>query len=280
MAVTSIHTQAARMTMHNALHTFLEYSLNHHSPCTYRNYQRCLWEFADSLPPKILLVSVTSEHIENFINSLSVKKSTKNSCLIPIKSFFHWAADSHHVPNPTTNIKFFKVVHNRRYLTEDEFQKVLAVCETGTQKALMQVLATTGLRISELFFVLSNPASIHDSTITVCGKGQKERSVPLCQTAHRSLTYLMNLSKSLRIGTPDYLCRKLAKRAHIEPFSCHSLRRLFANRLRRNNVDMLCISKVLGHSSLLVTQIYFDCEAELAHLTDFMDNPPPEPCED
>ncbi len=261
--------------MRQTVQEWLRYVLNHYARHTYKLYKHVLCRFLDGLPSDIALNSVTPEHIERYLQYLNCSNASKNAHLIAIKSLYHFLGDRYGIENAAKSIKRLKCTHKRRFLSEAEYQKALNACRNQKESSLLQFLANTGLRIGEIKLAESN---VHDGLIRVLGKGQKERTVPLNATAKTALAYLL-LSKSVPPSTADNICKRTAERAGIESYSCHALRRLFANRLRRNGVDIFLISKILGHSNILITQIYLSCETgELKGLTDFMDNPPVERC--
>jgi site-specific recombinase XerD len=264
------------MLLSGAIQQWLKYVLNHCAKNTYINYRRELYALADYLPAGIEVENVTIEALENFINQLSVGCSTKNISVIAIKSFFRWCLDYHEIPNISTKLKKFKVIHRQRFLSEQEYEKVLTVCNPR-ERAIIEFLANSGLRCTA--FLSLDRSNIRGNMLYVACKG-RARVIPLNETAKNSLNTLlsgnMNLSKSLKLTRSGVyqVCCRVAKRVGMERFGPHSLRRLFANRLRRHGTDIFVISRILGHASISTTMVYFGLSGdELAGVTDFMVKP-------
>lgn len=267
------------MHLGEAIQGWFKYVANHYAKTTCANYKYQLYLLADYLPNNIEIKNVNIETLENFIHQLNVSRSSKNSAIIALKSFYRYCVDFYDIPNTAAKIKKFKVIHRQRFLTEEEYQKILAVCRPK-ERAIVEFLSNSGLRCSA--FLALDKSNIQGSMLYVACKG-RARIVPLNETAKKSLSNLlngnMNISKSINLGrTGVYsVCCRLAKKAKLdERFGPHSLRRLFANRLRRHKIDIFLISKILGHASIKTTQIYFGLDGmELAGVTDFLDRDPP-----
>ena len=196
---------------------------------------------------------ITAEHVEKFVMSFKGKNSSKNNQLYRIKSFCGYAENYLGLPNPAARIKPLKVTfYKQRCLSDDEYQRILAVCSSPSESAVVKLLCATGLRRSEYRSLSS--ASICEKHLIVIGKGNKKRIVPLNGIAIQALS-LLNLSKSFK--KPDSLmalCRKLTRKSGVEPFSPHSFRHYFATRLVKAGVPLAKVSKILGHSSIAVTE--------------------------
>ena len=142
--------------------------------------------------------------------------------------------------------------------------------------AMIELLYATGLRISELTSLTHGALNLQVGYIQATGKGQKQRIIPLGETAHRKLKfYLTNARPKLskeRISDFVFLnrsgrgltrqgCWKLLKKharsAGIRrAISPHMLRHSFATHLLENGADLRSIQMMLGHSDLSTTQIY------------------------
>lgn len=260
----------------DAVNSWLNVAASRYAPITYENYRRYIYRFVGFFPRQTQLKDVKLEHLERFLASLSLKKSSANVPITVLKSFFRAMADWTGLLNPASRLKTFKAVHHKRFLAEDECSRLLANAKPR-EHALIQILSNTGLRITEL--LNATASDIHNDLITVSGKN-KQRSVPLNDNAKTALAYLfkenMYLLKILKSRAAcNNMLYRLAKRSGLDKgVSPHDFRRLFANRLRRHGVDIFIVSKLLGHSSLNTTMVYLGLDAmELQGITDFMCKP-------
>ena len=173
--------------------------------------------------------------------------------------------------------------HLPRFLSEDEMERLLHAPDTATEegtrdRAILELMYATGLRISELVS-LKTPDVDMDAGLVVChGKGSKERRVPIGKSA----THWLELYRDLRTrakGTGDArlfvtglgrpltrqtvwaAVKRYALRAGLEHVSPHTLRHSFATHLLQRGADSRSVQSLLGHSDISTTQIY-------THITD------------
>jgi integrase/recombinase XerD len=146
---------------------------------------------------------------------------------------------------------------------------------------LLEVLYATGLRVSELIALPAGAARADTETITVRGKGNKERLVPLGEAARRAMRAYLGLRAAATKGkqpagdarwlfpsfgesghvTRQHVGRELkalAAGAGIDPrkMSPHVLRHAFASHLLQNGADLRVVQQLLGHADVSTTQIY------------------------
>lgn len=142
-------------------------------------------------------------------------------------------------------------------------------------KAMLELMYSTGVRISELINIKIHDLSIQNCTLKVMGKGSKERIIPLGDFAIEYLNlYLNNYRKEFIKKNNDYLflnsrgdkmtrqaffkiVKKIALLNNIKiEFSPHTLRHSFATHMLENGADLRTIQELLGHSDVSTTQIY------------------------
>jgi integrase/recombinase XerD len=136
-------------------------------------------------------------------------------------------------------------------------------------RAILQVLYASGLRVSELCGL--NITDVDDTFVRVKGKGNKERIVPIAQSAVAAIdTYLHQFrqdgegplfvtSRGKRIDrvTVWERVKLYAKKAGIsKPISPHTLRHSFATHLLENGADLRVIQEMLGHANIATTDRY------------------------
>ncbi len=146
---------------------------------------------------------------------------------------------------------------------------------------IVSLLYSTGIRREEVTRLLVSDLDLQLGTVTVLGKGNKIRTVPIGETACQDLkSYLplrsqfaalwgsespnLFLNKSgegLTVRSIDRLVKSFGKKAGMS-FTPHTLRHSFATHLLENGADLMLIKEILGHSSLSTTQKYTHVTAE------------------
>lgn len=142
--------------------------------------------------------------------------------------------------------------------------------------ALVELIYGSGLRVSELLDIKLADIHLNESYITVIGKGNKERMVPISDMARVAIRdyilksrelllknlnsqYLFINNQGSKLSRQGFfkLLKKLANEAEIETeCSPHTLRHSFATHLLENGMDLRTLQKLLGHEDISTTQIY------------------------
>ncbi len=166
-------------------------------------------------------------------------------------------------------------------LTEDEIESLINAPDNSAplglrDRAMLELLYATGLRVSELIELRMLQVNLRQGVVRTMGKGNKERLVPMGETA----AYW--LEKYLQDARPDllkeresehlfltqrgasmsrqafwYVIKRHAQRAGIhKALSPHTLRHSFATHLLNHGADLRVVQMLLGHSDLSTTQIY------------------------
>ena len=151
-------------------------------------------------------------------------------------------------------------------------------------RAMLEVLYATGLRVSELINLQTTQISMQQGVIRVIGKGNKERLVPVGEVALDWLAKYNRLSRPQLLGVSSrqkntsqcsevfltrrgkamtrqafwYMIKRYALVAGIDPdqLSPHTLRHAFATHLLNHGADLRVVQMLLGHSDISTTQIY------------------------
>ncbi len=139
-------------------------------------------------------------------------------------------------------------------------------------RAIVELLYGSGLRVSELCGLSRNDIAGQTGTISVWGKGDKQRRVPVSEPAAEALAAWISEGRMELIGdhTPDdavFLNRKgrrlsprdvrrLLDRRAANPTHPHALRHTFATHLLDGGADLRAVQELLGHADLATTQIY------------------------
>lgn len=142
-------------------------------------------------------------------------------------------------------------------------------------KAMLELMYSTGVRITELINIKIHDLNINNCTLKVMGKGSKERIIPVGDIALKYVKlYIENYRSEFIKKNTDYLflnsrgtlmtrqaffkiVKNIAKEKNIKTdFSPHTLRHSFATHMLENGADLRTIQELLGHSDLSTTQIY------------------------
>ena len=140
--------------------------------------------------------------------------------------------------------------------------------------AVIELLISTGLRVSELCGLKKENVDLQQGVIRILGKGAKERLIPLAnqEVVMALKKYEQSYWKEIKMGEYFFynscgrplseqsvrrMIRKYAEQAHVEEhITPHMFRHTFATMLLEEDVDIRYIQQMLGHSSILTTQIY------------------------
>ena len=212
-----------------------------------------------------------------------VRASTQARLLSSLKRFYRFAIQSGHASaDPTVNLASPKQpARFPKTLSERDVEALLAAPDIATpiglrDRAMLEVLYASGLRVSELVGLTLVQVSQDMGVVRILGKGSKERLVPLGEEASDWITrYTKEVRPALLHGRASdtlfvtargegmtrqafwYLLKKHAA-ASIpgRALSPHTLRHAFATHLLNHGADLRVVQMLLGHSDISTTQIY------------------------
>ena len=189
-----------------------------------------------------------------------------------ISALFQWLTVEDIIPkNPVAainNIKFTKEV--RKPFSDTEIDALRSSCRTLKDRALMEVLLSSGIRVSELSSMDRGDVNMTDLSVIVRhGKGNKERSTYITAVAAMHLKRYLdsrkdtgsclfcNRSKNrLEPGGIRHILGELSKRSGVENVHSHRFRRTFATNLAARGMEIQEIQKLLGHENINTTLEY------------------------
>lgn len=269
----------------NKINDFLDY-LNFekkYSPNTVASYKKDLDKYYNFFKTKSLN-SINNKDIEDYIISLNKKLLSKSVSrnISSLKTFYKFLIiDGAVKSSPMDGITVPKIPKTLpKVLSEEEVNKLLTInLETPydyRNKAMLELMYSSGLRVSELINLAVNDVDLKDEIVKVYGKGSKERIIPIGQYATEAVNiYLNGYRNSLvKKKVSNYLflssrgdkmsrqaffkiIKNLAKTKNIKiDFSPHTLRHSFATHLLKHGADLRSIQELLGHSDISSTQIY------------------------
>ncbi len=241
----------------------------------------------DETSVKQKLREVDPEQIKSFLaflGTLNYSKSTVARKLATLRSFYKFCMRRGYIEaHPLAAIRTPKQEKRLpKYLEIEQINKLLATPDDTTllgarDRAMLEVLFSTGVRVSELVDLNFSDVDFTGQTIRVRGKGKKQRTTPVGSTAIAAIQKYLDLrqgdSRSAgfdqnalfvnkhgqRLSTRS-VRRKLDKylaQSGLDPsISPHTLRHSFATHMLNNGADLRSVQELLGHQSLSTTQVY------------------------
>ena len=188
-----------------------------------------------------------------------------------LKAFYTWATYEANIPNPMQNIKVPKEpVSMIKYLEDKEFEKFRYVKRPLRNRAIIELLVASGMRVSELVAVNISDLDYENNEIKVIGKGNKERIVHFNTIAKDKLIEYLDTRKD---NNPALFANKYGKRISVRATeqqvkreaklaglrieaTPHTLRHTFATHLIQRGADLVFIAEEMGHESVSTTQKY------------------------
>lgn len=226
------------------------------------------------------------DHLLNFVawrvESGARPRSTARQ-LSSIRRFYRYMQrEGLIVQDPSENIDMPRLSRPLpKSLTEEEVESLLAIPDVKDplglrDRAMLEVLYATGLRVSELVKLKLNQVNLRQGVVRITGKGSRERLVPLGEEAQRWIErYLAHgrpeilrerqaeflfptrRSDSMTRQAFWHIIKRYAAKASIrKPLSPHTLRHAFATHLLNHGADLRVVQMLLGHSDVSTTQIY------------------------
>jgi len=265
-------------------HLWLEDGLSKNTLDSYRNDLTAFAIWCEQRE-KVNLDAVTNAHIQQYL-AVKFPKSKARSIgrlIASLRRFYRYALREHLVKeDPTLQIESPKLPRSLpKSLNEQEVEDLLKAPDTSTpiglrDRAMLELLYASGLRVSELVGIKVNEVSTQDGVVRVTGKGSKTRLVPMgeeaadwivqyIKTARPELLqkklcdalFVTNRAEGMTRQAFWYLIKRYALMAGIHKhMSPHVLRHAFATHLLNHGADLRVVQMLLGHSDISTTQIY------------------------
>lgn len=197
-----------------------------------------------------------------------------------IKGFFRYLSANKEIKsNPSLSLSSPKIPKRLpKVISYEEIEKLLKNRLTTKEKAVFELLYATGLRVSELVNLTVKNVDFKSNLIKTTGKGSKDRIVPMGKKAKEALNHYMKergLLLKTKLGSEAesdfvFLNEKSEKisRQWVYNFikkqgetinktiSPHTIRHSFATHLLENGADLRAVQELLGHRSVVTTQLY------------------------
>lgn len=270
------------------LYLQLEQSLSKNSIEAYSLDVEKLFQYSQSLTTPINNPSkIETHHIQDllkWVNELGMSQHSQARILSGIRSFYTYLAlEGEITHNPAELIESPRLIQRLpEFLSVEEIEHLIGALDLSKpegmrNKALLEVLYGCGLRVSELINLKLSNLSLEIEYIKVVGKGNKERLVPIGQSAIKYLKHYIEeirVHASIKPGKEDYvfinrlgnplsrvmifmIVKDLAVKAGIKKnISPHTFRHSFATHLIEGGADLRAVQEMLGHESITTTEIY------------------------
>ena len=287
--------------MHDLVESFLDHLRleRGRSPHTLKTYALALYRFADWAASPTLSVprvqAVTSEHLLRFLEHERARPLVEKAKgdrlssaslylqVAALRAFFQFCENEGAVStNPAVNLSLPRRDKSLpKALSTAEIDRLLALPVVVTPEslcthAILEVAYASGLRLAELRGLRLEQLHLEAGCLTVLGKGDKERMVPVGSRAVAALQRYLDIGRpelvSARSPANVFLTRRGTMFAHVTMWwrlkqwfdrigltknvTPHMLRHSFATHLMEHGADLRSIQELLGHASLATTEKY------------------------
>lgn len=276
----------------------LEKSLSAHSVEAYIRDVQKLSQFLEGNHPGITPEKVNRTHLEGFLillNELGMQAASQARIISGIRAFYKFLLMEDLIDHDPSQLIDLPKQHRKLpdTLSYEEVMSIIQAIDLSKpegqrNKAMLETLYSCGLRVSELIGLHISDMYLADGFIRVLGKGNKERLVPIGDSAINFITIYRNtvrvhitpqkgfedtlfLNNRGRMLTRVYmfmLIKQLAQLAGVHKnISPHTFRHSFATHLIEGGADLRAVQEMLGHASITTTEIYTHIDREFLRAT-------------
>lgn len=250
---------------------------------TIEQYNLHLTQFAEFFTYKEVK-DIDATDIRNFLYAYKQSRGISNISLnnkrSAISSFFSWLADEEYIDkDPTRKIKKIKVTKKKKKaFTADEMERMRIACTDIRDRALIEMLASTGCRVSELSSIRLNDIDFIRKKVRIIGKGDKERTVFISDQAMIYLNRYLetrqdnNISlfvskrhpyNQLKKDGIERIVRDLGRSCNVYAHP-HKFRRTLCTQLIKRGMPIQNVAILLGHADINMTAgTYYDASDDM-----------------
>jgi integrase/recombinase XerD len=252
-----------------------------------------LQKYLDELCDKTNIIKANAKQIEGFIywlHSADMSVRSQARIISGIKSFYNFAiieriidvSPAELIETPKLNPSIPEV------LSFEEIERMIASIDRSTKEgernvAILELMYGSGLRVSELTDLKLSNLYFDDEMLRVIGKGNKERFVPMSKSSaylvfnyinnvrvhvpiaygHENYVFLNQRGKKLTRVMIFLIVKQAVQQANIQKnVSPHTLRHSFATHLIEGGADLRAVQEMLGHASIVTTELYIHMTSE------------------
>ena len=233
------------------------------------------------------IVTSTNQDVNNFLREETrnqISNRTKARVIASLRQFYNYLENLHVInSNPMIEVESPKIEkHLPDYLTKNEIQLLFSVFDESNilelrDKTMFELLYSSGLRITEACSLSLEELDFHNMVISIKGKGDRDRLVPIGDVAknlldryignvrneilgayHSHYVFVSKKGSSLNRKSAWRLLKKYIERANMNDknITPHTFRHSFATHLLQNKADLKSVQELLGHIDISTTQIY------------------------
>lgn len=268
------------------MYLHVEKGLSEHTISSYLHDVEKLSRFISAHYGDLPVPDVTTTHIRHFLKNLHqchIDPRSQSRIVSGLRSFFSYLILEEIIPvntmdgieAPSTGKKIPKV------LSVPEIKQLMEGLDMShpqaqRNRAILEIMYACGLRVSELIHLSMNHLYLELDMIKVLGKNNKERLIPISQRAqkylnlylhqrrqdpidenHQHFVFLNRRGKQLSRHMVYRIVRDAAEQSNLKKqISPHTLRHCFATHLVEGGADLRAVQELLGHSSIMTTEIY------------------------
>ena len=274
------------------LHCSIEKNL---SPKTLKAYGIDLQQLSIFMDPKIVVTDISKQDLRDYLGSLTcLKPKSVKRKIATVKAMFNFLEfEDKILINPFRKMRI-KIKEPQRLPTVMDMHEIIKIFKTCYRRinsiangqsysyreairniAILELLFSTGARVSEIAGLRKEYINLHSGSIVIKGKGDKERIIQVCnpETMDILQQYFILFAKNIENAggwflvnrfhkkLSDQSIRHMVKRTALKAglskrITPHMFRHSFATLLLEKDVDIKYIQSLLGHSSIMTTQIY------------------------
>ena len=254
---------------------------------TLESYKRDLVIYIDFLSRnKKKILKATRKDIENFLterkNSGSKSRTVARNKVSIVNLYKFLVMENYLSKNPTDNLEVIRLKRTLpESLTTKEVDDLLSVHNEKTDKglrdkAIFELMYSSGLRVSEICSIRVEDIIFEEKYLKICGKGKRERIVPINDEALDILRRYIQTSRIVmvkgkdtkelflnfrgdkisRVGIWKIVKETMKKSGISKNVYPHTLRHSFATHLIQHGADLRAVQRMLGHSDITTTEIY------------------------
>lgn len=265
----------------------LEKSLSANSNEAYVHDVEKLFQFVDYKKLNVSPERITLENLQDFIqwiNELGLGARSQARIISGIKSFYKYLLLENMIADDPTDLLQAPKMGRKlpEFLTVLEIESILEAIDLSKpdgqrNRAMLETLYSSGLRVTELITLKKSNTFLDIGFLKITGKGNKERLVPIGTSAIKHITFYEEAYRNhmkIKPGNEDFLFlnRFGAKMTRVMVFmiikdlvaavglkkkiSPHTFRHSFATHLIEGGADLRAVQEMLGHESIVTTEIY------------------------
>lgn len=218
-------------------------------------------------------------YISMYKNTRNVSNVYLDNIRLVFSSFFGWLNNKGYIQkNPASGLDKIKIEKKiKKPFSEIDLEKIRSSCNSRRDRAIVETLYSTGIRVSELVELNISDIDFSNMEVIVRGKGNKERTVYLTLLSSMHLKEYINSrsdnNEALFVGVKnphnrltksgvEEIMRKIGRKNEIENVHPHRFRRTMATNILNKGMAIEEVKEILGHTKIDTTMIYCQVNKE------------------